>query len=312
MMYSNISELIARLKKEDLWAKKGLGQNFLVNKEALDTIVRAADIKPTDRIIEIGPGMGILTNELIQRALEVMAIEVDARLIPILEKQFEDAKNLTIVLQDALTLQLPNHPYKVVANIPYYITSPLLNHFLQPHTGVCAPAQSRHGNQQSRSDTLSRPNTPQRPDLIVLLVQKEVAEKICSKDGDHSVLSLQVQIFGKPEIVGIVGKNSFFPTPKVDSAIIKITPHPQPLITNLPFFFRIIKGCFSQRRKTLHNSLRTAGYTKEQAEQCISDCGFKPTARPQELTVADWETLLNRLEKESAAMPTKKSGHPKD
>ncbi|OGJ55266.1 ribosomal RNA small subunit methyltransferase A, partial [Candidatus Peregrinibacteria bacterium RIFOXYB2_FULL_41_88] len=180
-------------------AKKSLGQNFLNNQETLASIISAADLNKNDQVIEIGPGHGVLTEELVKNAGSVTAIELDADLIPELKCKFLQDQNFKLINQNALEFTPPKTPYKLVANIPYYITSPIINHFLREQ----------------------RPES--RPTLIVLLVQKEVAEKICAKDGSLSVLAIQVHLFGHPEIIATVPASHFTPAPKVDSAIIKIT-----------------------------------------------------------------------------------------
>lgn len=274
MIYTNTSELIELLKRENLWAKKRFGQNFLVNPEVLQKIVRAAEITPKDNIVEIGPGLGILTEQLATNAQKVTSIELDQEIIPTLKKNIETHKNVEIILADALKIDLPTEPYKLVANIPYYITSPILNHYLQPKT----PEQKR-------------------PSIIVLLVQKEVAEKVCAADGDHTILSLQVQAFGKPQIICKVGKNSFFPQPNVDSMVLKIETYPEPKITNIPIFFKLLKAAFHQRRKTLSNSLKNGlKITAEQAETLFKTSGIAPTARPQEISLDGWEKLIQAYE----------------
>jgi len=270
MTYSKRQELIAQLQKHGLYTQKRLGQNFLTDNTALKKIVRAADLKKTDFVVEIGPGLGVLTAELVRDAGQVLAVELDERLIPVLEENVR-ADNLKIINADALQMPLPDLPYKLVANIPYYITSPILNHFLQPKT----PSEKR-------------------PTLIVLLVQKEVAEKVCAVSGDHTVLSLQVQLFGRPEIAGHVPASSFFPAPDVDSAILKITPYPQPAISDTALFFRLIHATFAQRRKTLSNSLRNGlGLEKDRIAALLEKAGIKPTARPQELSLPDWQKLID-------------------
>jgi len=270
MTYSNKQTLLTLLQKHNLYIKKKLGQNFLTDLSALPKIITAADIQPNDFILEIGAGLGILTAELVKKAAQVLSIELDPRLIPILKENIP-ANNLKIINADALKVPLPNVPYKLVANIPYYITSPILNHFLKPKL----PAEKR-------------------PTLIVLLIQKEVAEKICAKAGDHTVLSLQVQVFGKPQIIDIVPATSFYPTPDVNSAILKITPYEQPAIANIDLFFRIIHATFAQRRKTLSNSLRNGlGKVKEEIAAILKKANIKPTTRPQELTLSDWKTLID-------------------
>jgi 16S rRNA (adenine1518-N6/adenine1519-N6)-dimethyltransferase len=270
MTYSNKQELIALLQKHGLYAQKRLGQNFLIDQTALAKIVDAANLTSSDFVVEIGPGLGVLTAELVKKAGNVLSIELDARLIPILKENIP-AGNLEIINADALQMPLPDIAYKLVANIPYYITSPILNHFLQPKTP-----------------------TEKRPTLIVLLVQKEVAEKVCALPSDHSVLSLQVQVFGKPEIVGKVSASSFFPAPDVDSAILRITPRAEPAVKDTALFFRLIHATFAQRRKTLSNSLQNGlGKNKEEITAALSKAGIKPTARPQELSLPDWQRLID-------------------
>ncbi|MBU0668424.1 ribosomal RNA small subunit methyltransferase A, partial [Patescibacteria group bacterium] len=191
-MYKNKEELLTLLKKEKLWTQKNLGQNFLINPAILDEILNAANLTNEDYIIEVGPGLGILTDKLLKQAAKVHCIELDPKLIPYLRRTFGHNTGFELEEGTALKANLPDHPYKLVANIPYYITSPLLRHFLNPKD----PSQKR-------------------PELIVLLVQKEVAQKICAGENDQSILSLNVQIFGKPEIIATVGPANFFPAPKV-------------------------------------------------------------------------------------------------
>lgn len=273
MLYQDTQGLVTFLKAYNLWNKKELGQNFLVNLQVLETICSAAELEPEDNVVEVGTGLGVLTEQLAKKTQHVTTIEYDPTLIPILTNEFKKFPNVELIHEDALHHPLPTTPYKLVANIPYYITSPLLNHFLQTQR----PQQKR-------------------PSTIVLLVQKEVAEKICAKDGDHSILSLQVQIFGKPSVVGNVNKSSFFPQPQVDSAIIKITVYPEPLITNTERFFKITKAAFSQKRKTLLNSLQNGlQLPKEEIEKMLSNAGIEFMRRPQTLTIAEWEKLVDQM-----------------
>ncbi len=246
----------------------------MVNFEVLKKILAAAEITPNDNVIEVGTGLAVLTETLAQSAKQITTIEYDSTLIPILNEYLKKFPNVNLTHQDALKFELPTYDYKLVANIPYYITSPLLNHFLQP-------------------DLKGRPQRS-RPKLIVLLVQKEVAEKICAREGDQSVLSLQVQIFGKPTIVSNVGKSSFFPAPKVDSAILKIEMFPTPLIPSekVPAFFRLIHATFSQKRKTLSNSLKTLALTREQALASLNQAGIAENQRPQALSIEEWKKLV--------------------
>jgi 16S rRNA (adenine1518-N6/adenine1519-N6)-dimethyltransferase len=279
MTYQNKGELLEMLKNNDLFAKKKLGQNFLISGSTLTKIVETADLSKKDYVIEVGPGFGILTEQLALKADRVSACEYDAELIPILKKNLQAHTNIEIIHEDALKLRLPSENYKLVANIPYYITSPILMHFLDPKTA-----------------------DQKRPELIVLLVQKEVAQKICVKQGEYSVLSLEVQIFGKPSIAGYVNKNCFYPEPKVDSAILKIEVFPTPAISDTTLFMRIIKTAFSQRRKTLINSLRSGiKCTREELDEILLKAEIIPSRRPQELSIEEWQKLVDALK--AAALP---------
>jgi 16S rRNA (adenine1518-N6/adenine1519-N6)-dimethyltransferase len=274
MTYKTPTELRNILQKEGFYAKKGLGQNFLIDDNILQKIITIADLSNKDEVVEVGPGLGVLTQELIKHAKHVTGVEFDGQAVEYLQRAFVGTSNVKIHFQDALLFPLPHTPYKLIANIPYYITSPLLNHFLQPQ------------NSQE-----------QRPQLIVLLVQKEVAQKICAAEDDQSVLSLQVKVFGKPEIIATVSPNCFFPRPKVDSAILKITPYEKPLIENTESFFKIIKITFQQRRKTLSNSLKNLHLGPEKLTKLFEKSNIKPGLRPQQLRIEDWNNLVkNYLE----------------
>lgn len=301
MDLTNKSQLIDYLKQHNLWAKKGLSQNFLVDKNALDKIVEAAELKEDDLVVEIGPGLGTLTQELVSRAGEVVAVEMDevlATLLPEMTKlkyqitnkiKNDQNPNLDLTLEignldlkhrlrvinsDILKLNLNDiigtRPYKVVANIPYHITSKILELFL---------------------------SREQKPELIVLLVQKEVAERVCAKPGQMSVLALSVQLYGKPEIIGIVPKESFFPSPKVDSAILKVD---RIQISDNSFnekeFFRLVHIGFAAKRKTLVNNLMV-GYQLERGQvvDILKEIGLKETVRAQELSIGEWKQLAGKI-----------------
>lgn len=266
-MYKNKKELLQLLQQEGLAAKKDFGQNFLLNHGVLRKIIQAAELKPGDQVIEVGPGMGILTQQLLKHAGHVRSIELDPTLHEYLERNFP---TLELEKGNALKADLPQTPYKLVANIPYHITSPLLRHFL---------------------------STNHRPQLVVLLVQKEVAQKICAKDGDHSVLSLQVQVFGKPSIVAHVPSTDFYPAPKVDSAILKIEVHDKPLIQNAKLFSTITRIAFAGRRKTLLNTLKNYTRTsREETEAILNQAGIDPIRRPQTLSLEEWRKLIEALQ----------------
>lgn len=273
MTYSNKKELLNLLEKEHLAADKNLSQNFLFNPAVVKKIIAAAQIGPHDHIVEVGPGLGFLTRELINTADSVHAIELDREIIPFIKTHFASVPNFTLEEGNVLKAMLPSRPYKLVANIPYHITSPLIMHFLRPKTA-----------------------SEKIPDLIVLLVQKEVAEKICAGPGEHSVLSLGVQIFGKPEIISLVSRNDFYPAPKVGSAILKITPHPKPLIKNFPAFKTLINLAFGQKRKTVANSLKIGTLTKTDIENLLISVGVDPMTRPQNLTIGDWQKIVEKAD----------------
>lgn len=255
-------------------AKKHLGQNFLHDLGALSDILKASELQPTDTVVEIGPGRGFLTEELVKKAGKLIAVELDDDLIPFLKASFITSKNFTLVHQDALTFVPPSEPYKLIANIPYYITSPILNHFLVE--------QFEGGNP---------------PTLLVLMVQKEVAEKIVAKNGKHSVLSLQVHLFGEPELVRVVHKGAFRPAPQVDSAVIKIKVHPQPKIAGeLKKLFWLFHVSFAQKRKKLTNNLAGVLHKKTgEIRELLEKLGINPDIRAEDLTLPEWQKLFNEL-----------------
>jgi 16S rRNA (adenine1518-N6/adenine1519-N6)-dimethyltransferase len=243
-----------------------LGQHFLVDEEVLSTIVEAPDIQSTDTIVEIGPGIGVLTKELLARAGKVFAIELDDRLIPILETYVCDDPKLEVVQGNALKTSMPTEPYKVVANIPYHITSPLLRHvFIESAVS---------------------------PTSMTLLIQKEVAEKIC--DTKHAgILTIVVGLFGTPEVLTNVAPQSFLPPPKVDSAVLHIECFPEPLADadTLQKVFTLTKSAFSQKRKMLSNTL---GKLPGGAE-LLSSAGIDATRRPENLQIEEWLSLARSL-----------------
>ncbi len=278
MNNSKLQELKSLLQSHNLWAKKGLGQNFLIDEDALDKIVGAADLKLSDNVVEVGPGTGFLTEQLLDKIEHVTAIEYDSGMVDLLVEKFESSgENLEIIHSDILNYQIQSSKfkvqnYKVVANIPYYITSPLLKHFLQ-------------------SDI--------PPSLMVLLVQKEAAEKICGITG-KSLITIETQLFGKPEIIDIVPAESFYPAPKVDSAILKIDVFDKPLvdIEKLKDFLRIVKFGYSQKRKKLSNSL-SAGFHLKPAEikPFLDEADIDLSFRAENLEIGDWKRLVKVLTK---------------
>ena len=267
----------AILKAHGLFADKSLGQNFLQDPIALQRIVDSAEFLPTDTVLEIGPGLGALTRHLAAAAGEVVAVELDGRLIPALEKTIAGFTNIRIVQGDILDFVpadiIPIEDYLVVANIPYYITSALLRHLLE-----------------------SNP----RPRRVVLTVQKEVADRICAKPGDMSILALSVQVYGEPRVVAKIPAGAFHPAPKVDSAVVRIDMFPEPLIpfALLDTFFWLVKAGFSQKRKKLRNSL-SAGIRKSPAEieAILRAAGIDPQRRAETLSPEEWRKLTAQVKK---------------
>lgn len=262
------------LKAHGLRADKSLGQNFLQDPYAIEKIVAAAEIRPTDAVLEIGPGLGALTRHLAAAAGQVAAVELDGRLILVLQEVLIGYTNVKIVRGDVLKLPLaeivPATDYLVVANIPYYITSSLLRRLLE---------------------------TTPRPRRVVLTVQKEVAERICAGPGDMSLLALSVQVYGTPRVVATIPAGAFYPAPKVDSAVVRIDLSPAPFIpySLLDTFFALAKAGFSQKRKTLRNSL-SAGLRKSpaEAESLLRAAGIDPMRRAETLSLEEWRELTAR------------------
>jgi len=265
-------DIPALLRRYDLHPRKGLGQNFLQDNHALQKIVCAAELGPAEVVLEIGSGLGSLTRFLALSARSVTAVELDRKLFPALESVLASYKNVRLVEGDILKLnpgELMETPgYKVVANIPYYITSVVIRHLLEADV---------------------------RPSRLVLTVQKEVAERICAGAGRMSLLALSVQVYGKPIIGTTIPAEAFYPPPKVDSAVLCIEVYPQPIIPaeKLDRFFILIKAGFSQKRKTLRNAL-SGGLRIAQAEseELLSAAGIDPQRRAESLGLEEWGNLV--------------------
>ncbi len=259
------------LKQYRLHPNRTLGQNFLVDESALDKVVEAAAITAHDVVLEIGPGLGSLTRHLAMLAQRVVAVEIDPRLIPALQQVVGSFPNVSVVQGDILAIDLgkllPEPDYLVVANIPYNITSALIRHLLE---------------------------TPSPPKRLVLTVQLEVAQRICALPGDMSLLALSVQVYGRPEIAATIPAAAFYPPPRVDSATLHIERYPLPLIPagELEGFFRLIKAGFSQKRKTLRNSL-SAGLrlSPALAAELLSSAQIDPMRRAETLSLPEWHAL---------------------
>jgi len=255
-----------------LKANKSLGQHWLKDELSLQTMVEAAGIVSTGTVVEVGPGLGYLTDKLAHSAQKVIAIEADPTLLEPLRVQFFQRPNVEIVGADILQYDLTqlSSQYKVVANIPYYITSKLLRTFLEAKNS---------------------------PISMTLLVQKEVAQRIIAKPGKMSVLAFSVQYYAKTEIVSLVQKELFDPPPKVDSAIIHIARLHQPAFkADTKKLFRIVKAGFSEKRKMLRNSL-SAGLHIDQSViiQALDKAGVSNTARAQELSLTQWQNIYEQI-----------------
>ena len=268
------------LRKYDIRARKGLAQHFLVDDAILDKILETADLKTDDTVIEVGPGLGLMTAELARRAGWVIAIELDNRLASILQKTLP-YENIVVLNEDVLGTDpakllkdsAPHFPpqlssYRVVANLPYYITSPVLRHFLEAKV---------------------------KPEVMVVMVQKEVAEVICAEAGQCSLLSIAVQFYGKPNIVAGVPAASFYPPPEVDSAIVKIDVYKKPPVpvTDTDGFFKLVRAGFSAARKQAANSLAQGlGMPKEEVLVLLDKASIDPRRRAETFTLEEWAALF--------------------
>jgi 16S rRNA (adenine1518-N6/adenine1519-N6)-dimethyltransferase len=269
-------ELERLLRREGLRPRRGLSQNFLTDAEALDTIVAAAELGSGDRVVEVGPGLGVLTRRLLAAGCTVVAVEIDPHLIGFLHRELDDAADLTLIEADALEVDpadlFPGERYRLVANIPYHITSPLIHRFL----GGAHP-----------------------PDAAILLVQFEVAERIASPPGGMSYLSVFVQDLAEAEIVARVPAAAFEPVPEVDSAVLRLVRRPDPIVParHRETFHRIAQAAFRQRRKQIHNSLgRELPVDRPTVDRVLAACSIAPDRRPQTLSVPEWACLAGALD----------------
>jgi 16S rRNA (adenine1518-N6/adenine1519-N6)-dimethyltransferase len=272
MDLTDVDNLKVAMQLAGLRASKGLGQHFLVDRESLDDVMAAGKLTPEDTVIEIGPGLGVMTIPLTRAAKRVIAVEMDRSLADLLEQDRPD--NLEVRQGDVLDLNLATlpRPYKVVANIPYYVTSKIFRLFLQSQN---------------------------RPQLMSLLVQKEVAQRIVAEPGNMSILALSVQYYGAPRLTAVVERHKFWPPPKVDSAVLQVEVYERPVFeANEQKLFRLFKAGFGEKRKMLKNSLAGGlNISMELAVDLIAAGKLKPTARAQELSLGDWERLYRLADK---------------
>ncbi len=264
--------------------KKRLGQNFLVNPDVIGDIIDFAKITKEDTVLEIGPGVGFVTEQLVKHAKKVIAIELDEEAIKELEKL--ECDNLEIIHNDILKTDisaLSEESVKVVANIPYYITSPIIAHLL------------------GEIDDLANKNRNKIKDII-LMVQEEVARRIVatekSQSKQYGLLTILSQFWADCEIIRLVGRKSFYPAPKVNSALVSLKVRKEPLLqlSDYSFFRRVIKAAFSQRRKTLKNCLVGAGFDKEKVAKAISDLGLDENIRGEKLSIQEFGKLAGALQ----------------
>ena len=272
---SLLAEHRSLLEKHNLAALKRFGQNFLIDRHVLNKIVAAAELTWEDTVIEVGPGLGVLTRELAARAGSVIAVEIDRGLAAILGQEFEAETNVKIIEDDILQTDpkslVENKPYKIVANLPYNITSPTLRHFLEA----------------------SKP-----PSLAVVTVQKEVARQIVAAPGEMSLLAVAVQFYAHPEIIANVPPGAFYPAPKVSSAILKLSISVEPPLDReqATSFFNLARAGFAARRKQLINTL-SAGLRldKDALTKILNQVGIAPQRRAETLSVPEWLKLYREL-----------------
>lgn len=273
------------LQKYNFAFQKRFGQNFLIDTYVLEKIIAASQISKEDFVLEIGPGIGTMTQYLAEYAREVAAVEIDNTLIPILKDTLKDWDNVTVINDDILKVDIRKlalernggKPIKVVANLPYYITTPIIMGLFENQVPI---------------------------DSITIMVQKEVADRMQVGPGtkDYGALSLAVQYYAKPEIVANVPPNCFMPRPKVGSAVIRLERYEKPPVevSNEKLMFRIIRASFNQRRKTLVNGLKNSqelSYSREEIEEVLNECGIPLNIRGEALTLAEFASLANAFDK---------------
>jgi 16S rRNA (adenine1518-N6/adenine1519-N6)-dimethyltransferase len=250
---------------------KSFGQNFLVSRAVLQQMVETADLEASDQVLEVGAGTGVLTRELARKARRVVAVEMEENMLALLAKTTSDFSNIELVARNLLYLNpeevFGRARYKLVANLPYYITAPTFRHFLE---------------------------SANPPGLLVVMVQYEVAQRIVAEPGDLSLLGVSVQFYGQPRIVARVPARAFYPAPKVDSAILRVEVHPQAPLTprERDSFFRVVQAGFSERRKQLHNSLAHGLHRKdEEIRGWLAAAQIEASRRAETLSIDEWLRL---------------------
>lgn len=279
----NIDYLKHLCQKYGLIPSKKYGQNFLINEEPIEKMLEVGEVKNDDLVVEVGPGFGVLTLALAEKAKKVMAFEIEKKLESYWTEQMARQQNIEIIWGNVLKQNINVGKYKVIANLPYQITSNVIRKFLEAEN----PGTRAAGAAQYRAS---------KPEIMVLMVQKEVAERICAQAGDMSVLSVSVQYYAEPEIVMQVPRSYFWPMPAVDSAIIKIRIKNDELrIKNdTDRFFKIVKAGFSSRRKMLIKNLGAVA-DKKKLPAIFQELGINAKVRAQELSVEQWRGLVAKL-----------------
>ena len=273
---TNIQELHNLLYAHHMRPNKAFGQNFLVDRSILLRIVEAAEIHPGDQVLELGAGTGVLTRELTKGARRVVAVELERNMLSLLGETTRNFTNVELIERNLLYVDpadiFGSEPYKLVANLPYYITAPTFRHFLE---------------------------SANPPRLIVVMVQYEVAQRIVAEPGDLSLLGVSIQFYGKPKIIAHVPARAFYPAPKVDSAILCIDMKDEIPLTReqRDSFFRLVQAGFSERRKQLHNSLTHGLHRKDmEVRATLLAANIDPSRRAETLSIEDWLRLWHRME----------------
>jgi 16S rRNA (adenine1518-N6/adenine1519-N6)-dimethyltransferase len=284
MLLASKTNIKRLLKKYKIHPSKGLGQNFLIDKQTVKKVIRAANLKSAETVLEIGPGIGALTEELAKKSKKVVAVEKDQKMVEILKETMKDFKNVEVVCKDILRFR-PSFKrvltsYKAVGNLPFYLTAPVIRKFLEEK---------------------------RRPKEMVLIVQKEVGQRICSKPPKMSILAVSVQAYAKPKIVDFISKKSFWPQPKVDSTVIKVkllnvSSKESQFMTkrqNRDLFFKVVKAGFSQPRKQVANNLsKKLKLDKGRVKLWLLKRKIKPAQRAETLSLNNWFSLAKSSKRE--------------
>ncbi|HLX56123.1 MAG TPA: 16S rRNA (adenine(1518)-N(6)/adenine(1519)-N(6))-dimethyltransferase RsmA [Ktedonobacteraceae bacterium] len=272
---TDIHELRNLLYEHHMWPNKSFGQNLLVDRAVLQRIVEVAHIEADEQVLELGAGTGVLTRELARRARRVVAVELERDMLTLLEKTTASLRNVELLARNLLYLDpqevFAQEPYKLVANLPYYITAPTFRHFLE---------------------------SANAPRSLIVMVQYEVAQRIVAGPGDMSLLAVSIQFYGRPRIMERVPARAFYPAPKVDSAILRVDVHDRAPLTQVERdgFFHVVQAGFAERRKQLHNSLTHHLHRKnEELRACLATAGIDPSRRAETLTIDEWLRIWDTL-----------------